>query len=177
MTISPSHTSAPAGISPRAAASYALLDSLRIPYECVAHDPTATMEECEDVAALLGIRLCKNLFLCNRQQTVFYLLLMPGDKPFHTKDLSHQIGSSRLSFGSGEKMEELLGTLPGSASIMGLANDREHRVNLLIDKDLCDEEWFACHPCDNSCSLKIKTVDLFRVFLPYVGHEPTIVEL
>ena len=162
MYLSPVYTAAPAVADERVGAVFAALDSLGIPYIRFEHDATATMEDCAAVGKALHGTICKNLFLCNRQQTAFYLLTMPGDKPFHTKDLSAQIGSSRLSFAPPEKMEELLNTHPGSASVMGL---------------LFDTEYFCCHPCDNHGSLKIKTSDLLTKFLPHVGHEPIVVDL
>ena len=158
-------------------ASFALLDELGIPYARVEHDAADTMEACAAISDVLGIRICKNLFLCNRQKTDFYLLTMPEDKPFHTKDLSHQIGSARLSFASPEAMEELLGCTPGSASVLGLMNDTEHRVRLLMDKETYEAEWFGCHPCKNDGSLRIQTCDLLEKFLPHTGHEVTVVEL
>ena len=88
--------------------TYDLLDSLNIPYMRFDHEAAFTIDACTGADEVLGIHICKNLFLCNRQQTAFYLLTMPGDKPFHTKDLSAQIGSSRLSFAPPEKMEEIL---------------------------------------------------------------------
>lgn len=139
--------------------------------------PAGNMEACNDIDAVLGVLICKNLFLCNRQRTSFYLLLMPGDKPFKTKELSAQINSSRLSFGSAEEMEELLCVSPGSVSVMGLMNDPEHRVRLLIDEDVLKEEYFGCHPCINTSSLKMYTKELIEKFLPATGHEPTIVHL
>ena len=175
MYLSPVYTAAPAVADERVGAVFAALDSLGIPYIRFEHDATATMEDCAAVGKALHGTICKNLFLCNRQQTAFYLLTMPGDKPFHTKDLSAQIGSSRLSFAPPEKMEELLNTHPGSASVMGLLFDTEHRVQLVMDRDVYDAEYFCCHPCDNHGSLKIKTSDLLTKFLPHVGHEPIVV--
>ena len=177
MLVSQFYSTAPEQASERAMASYALLDELHIPYWRIEHDKAETMEVCAAVSDALGVRICKNLFLCNRQQTAFYLLTMPEDKPFHTKDLSHQIGSSRLSFAPAEKMEELLGCSPGSASVLGLKNDAAHQVRLLMDREVHDAEWFACHPCDNTGSLKFKTADLLEKFLPHVGHACEIVEL
>ena len=178
MEISGIFTTAPAGCRcPVELASFALLDQLHIPYQRVEHDPADTMEACAAISDALGIRICKNLFLCNRQKTDFYLLTMPEDKPFHTKDLSHQIGSSRLSFASPEAMEELLGCTPGSASVLGLMNDAGHQVRLLMDREVYEAEWFGCHPCKNDGSLRIKTADLLNVFLPHTGHEVTVVEL
>ena len=178
MTISQVYTTAPAG--GRCAvemASFALLDALGIPYSRVEHDPANTMEDCAVISDVLGIRICKNLVLCNRQKTDFYLLTMPEDKPFVTKELSHQIGSSRLSFAPAEEMERLLGCTPGSASILGLMNDTEHKVRLLMDREVYEAEWFGCHPCKNDGSLRIKTADLLNVFLPHTGHEVTVVDL
>ena len=158
-------------------ASFALLDELKIPYQRVEHDIANTMEDCAIISDALGIRICKNLVLCNRQKTSFYLLTMPEDKPFLTKNLSQQIGSSRLSFAPAEEMERLLGCTPGSASVLGLMNDKEHQVRLLMDKDVYEAEWFGCHPCKNDGSLRIKTADLLNVFLPHTGHTVTVVEL
>ncbi|MCI2059220.1 MAG: prolyl-tRNA synthetase associated domain-containing protein, partial [Oscillibacter sp.] len=125
----------------------------------------------------LGTPICKNLFLCNRQKTAFYLLLMPPDKPFHTKDLSHQINSARLSFASQEDLWDMLRVTPGSATVLGLMNDTEHRVTLLIDRPVAEAEYIGCHPCICTSALKIKKSDLFDVFLPQIGHVPQIVEL
>lgn len=178
MWISEIYTSAPA--EQRCAvetASFALLDELGIPYSRVEHDIANTMEDCAVISDALGIRICKNLVLCNRQKTSFYLLTMPGDKPFVTKDLSHQIGSSRLSFAPAEEMERLLGCTPGSASVLGLMNDKNHEVRLLMDKEVYEAEWFGCHPCKNDGSLRIKTADLLNMFLPHTGHDVTVVEL
>ena len=178
MHISKPYAQAPAeGRCPEELAAFAALDELKIPYTRVEHDPADTMEDCADISEALGVSLCKNLFLCNRQQTDFYLLCMPADKPFKTKDLSRQIGSARLSFASGEDMVRLLGCTPGSASILGLRNDTGRNVRLLIDRPVAEAEWFGCHPCKNDGSLKIKTADLFRVFLPSTGHDLTVVDL
>ncbi len=177
MRISELYTTAPEQSSERAKKAFALLDALGIPYRRVEHEAAETMEACAAISDALGARICKNLFLCNRQQTAFYLLTMPEDKPFYTKDLSRQIGSSRLSFAPPVKMEELLGCSPGSASVLGLANDAERRVHLIMDRDVAEAERFACHPCDNTASLTIATRDLIERFLPHVGHSFDIVEL
>jgi len=156
---------------------YDLLDSLEIEYFRTDHEAAGTMEDCEQIDAVLDIYICKNLFLCNRQKTQFYLLMMQGDKIFKTKDLSKQIDTARLSFADAEYMEEFLHIRPGSVSIMGLMNDKDKRVRLLIDKPVLDAEYIGCHPCVNTSSLKIKTKDILDKFLPAVGHEPTIVDL
>ena len=156
---------------------YDMLDSLGVEYERMDHAPADTMEICEQIDASLGALICKNLFLCNRQQTDFYLLMMPADKPFKTKDLSAQIGSSRLSFASAEYMEEMLDITPGSVSVMGLMNDTDGRVRLLIDADVLANEYVGAHPCINTSSLRIKTVDLKNVIIPALKHEMTVVRL
>ena len=156
---------------------YDFLDELGIEYQRVDHDVADTMEVCEEIDKVLGAMICKNLFLCNRQQTVFYLLLMPGDKPFKTKDLSAQIESSRLSFASAENMEKYLDITPGSVSVMGLMNDREKAVNLLIDEDVLKAEFFGFHPCINTSSIKIKTADLLDKIIPALAHPMKTVSL
>lgn len=156
---------------------YDLLDSLGIEYLRTDHAHADTMEACNEIDKVLDVLICKNLFLCNRQKTKFYLLMMPGDKPFKTKELSSQINSARLSFASAEAMEEYLDILPGSVSVMGLMNDKENAVNLLVDEDVLKGEYVGCHPCVNTSSLKIKTTDVFDKFLKAVGHTATVVHL
>ena len=162
---------------------YDLLDSLGVKYQRIDHEAAMTMEACEEIDRTLsegeenGVAICKNLFLCNRQATDFYLLLIPGDKPFKTKYLSAQIGSSRLSFAKPEYIEKYLDITPGSVSIMGLMNDHEKKVQLLIDEDVLKDEYFGCHPCINTSSLKIRTKDLVEKIIPAMGHDPKIVKL
>ena len=156
--------------------TFALLDRLGIPYTWVAHDMANTIEDCAAVDAALGISICKNLFLCNRQKTEFYLLAMPGDKLFQTKELSRQLGTARLSFAPPERMEELLGCAPGSASVLGMAYDKSHLVHLLMDREVYESEWFGCHPCKSDATLRIQTRDLLNIFFPYTGHPVTVVD-
>lgn len=158
-------------------AVYELLDELGISYRRVDHEALMTIEACEAVDELLNIEICKNLFLCNRQKTEFYLLLMPGRKPFKTKYLSKQIGSARLSFADAEYMEKYLNITPGSVSVMGLMNDHDNQVQLLIDRELLDREWFGCHPCINTSSIAMATEDMLKKILPAVHHEYQAVEL
>ena len=156
--------------------TFALLDRLGIPYTWVAHDMANTIEDCAAVDAALGISICKNLFLCNRQKTEFYLLAMPGDKLFQTKELSRQLGTARLSFAPPERIEELLGCAPGSASVLGMAYDKSHQVHLLMDREVYESEWFGCHPCKSDATLRIQTRDLLNIFFPYTGHPVTVVD-
>ena len=156
---------------------YDFLDDLGIEYDRVDHEHGDTMEALVAVSETLGASICKNLMLCNRQKTDFYLLMMPADKPFKTKDLSAQIGSSRLSFADGEFMEQFLDITPGSLSVMGLMNDKDKRVRLLIDADVLKEEYVGVHPCINTSSLRLKTGDLTAKIIPAMDHEPTMVIL
>ena len=156
---------------------YDLLDGLNIEYMRADHDYAETIEACHQVEKVLGCEICKNLLLTNRQMTDIYLLLMPGDKPFKTKILSKQIGSARLSFASPEQMLETLDITPGSVSVLGLMNDRENKVRLLIDSELLKQECIGCHPCINSSTLKLRTADILEKILPAVGHQAAFVEL
>lgn len=161
----------------REIAVYDLLDELGIEYLRMDHEEANTMEACNEIDRVLGAAICKNLFLCNRQKTNFYLLMMPGDKPFKTKDLSKQINSARLSFAEPEYMEEYLRIKPGAVSVMGLMNDKENHVQLLIDKEILDSETLGCHPCVSTSSLKLRIKDVLEQFLPAVKHEPILIEL
>lgn len=162
----------------RELAVYELLGKLEIEYQRIDHVQANTMEACRAVEeALDGALICKNLFLCNRQRTKFYLLMMPGDKVFKTKELSAQIGSSRLSFAEAVYMEKYLHISPGSVSVMGLMHDTAHQVQLLMDRDILQGEYFGCHPCMNTSSIRLRMRDLLDKFLPAVGHAPVYVEL
>lgn len=156
---------------------YDLLDKLGIEYERTDHEEANTMEKCNEIDKILDTIICKNLFLCNRQQTEFYLLMMPGDKPFKTKYITKQLGCSRLSFAPSEKMLEYLDIKPGAVSIMGLMNDKDNKIRLVIDKPVVESETLGCHPCVCTSSLKFKTKDIIEKFLPAVHHEPIIVDL
>ena len=158
-------------------ACYDFLDSLGVRYQRADHSETPSIEACGEVERMLGIEICKNLFLCNRQKTQFTLLLMPGAKPFRTKELSAQLGCSRLSFADEDHMREYLGVTPGSVSVLGLLNDPENRVRLVIDRDALAQEYFGCHPCRNTSSRRIATADLTGRILPALHHEPTYVSL
>lgn len=167
----------PEGRLSKEMAVYDLLDELGVAYQRVDHEALMTIEACEAVDDLLGIEICKNLFLCNRQKTKFYLLLMPGKKPFKTKELSKQIGSARLSFADANHMEEFLNITPGSVSVLGLMNDKENQVQLLIDEEVLEAERFGCHPCINTSSLSMRTKDVIEKILPAVHHDYLVVKL
>ena len=172
------HNTRPDGdLLPQEEAAFSLLEELGIGYDRVSSEPADTMEKCAAVGEALGMSVCKNLFLCNRQKTQFYLLCMGPDKPFHTKDLSRQIGSARLSFAPEESLWELLRCTPGSATILGLPNDKERQVRLLMEREVYQAEYFSCHPCVCTSTLKLKTADVLEKFLPRTGHQVTVVDL
>ena len=156
---------------------YDLLDCLNVSYQRIDHDPAMTMEDCAEVDKSLEATICKNLFLCNRQATDFYLLMIPDTKVFKTKELSAQIGSSRLSFATPEYMERYLDITPGSVSVLGLMNDTDGHIKLLIDEDVLKGEYIGCHPCINTSSLRIRTGDMVNKVIPAMNHEIHIVHL
>ena len=158
--------------------TYDLLDKLGITYERVDHEEANTMEACLAIDKVLAPAvICKNLFLCNAQKTRFYLLMIREDKKFKTKEISHQINSARLSFAPAEYMEQFLDITPGSVSVMGLMNDVDNQVMLLVDEDVLKEELFGCHPCINTSSIRLKVSDVFEKFLPEVHHDYMVVTL
>ena len=165
------------GRLPKEIRVYDFLDQLGISFDRIDHEPAMTMEICAQIDKVLDATICKNLLLCNRQKTDFYLLMIPGDKIFKTKELSGQIGSSRLSFAEPCFMEEFLDITPGSVSVLGLMNDRQMRVRLLMDEDILKNDYFGCHPCINTSSLRLRTKDLMETIIPAMGHEPTFVKL
>ncbi len=158
------------GRLPRETRTYDFLDRLGIEYQRTDHERADNMEACNEIDAVLGVIICKNLFLCNRQKTKFYLLMMPGDKKFKTKELSKQINSARLSFANPDAMLQYLDIEPGAVSVMGLMNDQDHAVQLLIDEDILKDEYLGCHPCVCTSSMKLKTKDIVEKFLPATGH-------
>lgn len=157
--------------------TYDFLDTLGVPFDRIDHDPAMTMEDCVEVDKIFGATMCKNLFLCNRQKTHFYLLLIPRDKHFLTRELSGQLGVSRLSFADGEHMQRYLDITPGSVSVMGLMNDKENNVQLVIDRDVVKAEWFACHPCINTSSIRFSMKDFLEKIIPALKHEAVYVDL
>ena len=165
------------GRLPREIRTYDFLDQLGINYVRTDHEAADNMEACNEIDAILEVVICKNLFLCNRQKTKFYLLMMPGDKKFKTKELSKQINSARLSFADAQAMLQYLDIEPGAVSIMGLMNDKDHAVQLLIDEDVLKDPYLGCHPCVCTSSLKMKTADVIEKFLPATGHSYQTVHL
>ena len=162
---------------PLEAGTYQILDQLKIPYERVDHEAAASMEECVEIDKYLGVEIRKNIFLCNKKKTSFFLVVLPANKPFDTAAFSAKTGISQVSFAPPEKMEELLGTTPGSATVMGLVNDIDDYVQLIIDKEVADDEWYGCNPGINTSHLKIRTSDLINKFVPHTRHRAKIIQL
>lgn len=158
-------------------AAYDFLDGLGVEYDRVDHEPLMTMEACQEADQTLDAAICKNLFLCTANKKKFYLVMLQGEKRFVTKDVSKKIGTSRLSFASETYMEELLGLTPGSVTVLGLMNDHDKQVQLVIDEDILKEKYVGCHPCINTSSIRFTTKDLMEKILPAMGHEPLVVAL
>ena len=158
-------------------ACYDFLDGLGVPYQRMDHEEAATMEMCREVKSLLGLDICKNLFLTNRSGKEFYLLVMPGDKPFKTSVVSKLIGASRLSFATPEQMEKYLSTSPGSASILSLLFDRDNIVTLVIDRAVFSDGYYGCHPCKNTSSLKISAEDMINTVIPALAHRVKMIDI
>ena len=153
------------------------LESLGIAYEIIEHSPVSTIEECKKIEEIINDTICKNLLLRTTNGAVHYLLILRNDKRFVTSEISKKLGSSRLSFASGEEMESMLCTSPGSLSILSLIFNEEKNILLAIDKDVTENEYFCCHPCDNTATLKIKSTDILNIFLPSLGINPIIIEV
>lgn len=149
---------------------YDFLDGLGLEYKVLRHPAAFSIEECNRVRDIVKAPVFKNLFLTNKQQSRFYLLVMPGEKVFKTKYLSAQINSARLSFADENHMMRFLGVTPGSVTPFGLIHDREHNVNLLLDEDLKKYPVFACHPCTNTASVIMRFDDLISKVIPATGH-------
>lgn len=177
MTIETGRPADCSGRPEKECAVYDLLERLDIPFTRADHSAAFTMEECEAVSQALHTPICKNLFLCNRQKTAFYLLLLPASKPFRTKEITAQLGCARLSFAGEEQLASLLHLTPGSATIFGLQYDTENRVQLVVDRDLLDEAYFGCHPCINTSTIRLKTSDVFDRLTHALHHDYTLVTL
>ncbi|MDO4191596.1 MAG: prolyl-tRNA synthetase associated domain-containing protein [Bacteroidales bacterium] len=165
------------GRSERELRCYNWLDAHHINYESFDHDASFTMDVCAEFDTILNATTCKNLFLCNRQKTKFFLLMIPGEKKFLTKDISQQIGSARLSFASADDMLKYLDTEPGSVSLLGLMNDNTKTVQLLIDNDVLKCEYIGIHPCVNTTSLRLSVDELINKVVPALEHTPIMVTL
>ncbi len=157
--------------------TYTLLQELDIPFERLDHSAVAKVDDCYEIEQRLGLEISKNLFLSDGRRTQFYLLMMPGHKRYRAGELSKQLGTPRLSFADEAYLQKHLDLTPGSVSVLGLMNDKDHTVTLLIDRDVLAQEYVGCHPCVNTASLKLRLGDLLDKFLPHTGHQPVFVTL
>lgn len=155
---------------------YAFLESLGIKYEAVDHDEASDMDKCREIEDALGVKICKNIVLCNRQETSFFLFMLPGDKKYITKDVSKKLEMSRLSFAKEHYLKEFLNVTPGSVSVLGLLNDKYNNVELVIDRDVIKGEYIRCHPCVNTSTLKIRTEDFLNKIIPALGKEAKVID-
>ena len=154
---------------------YAALERLEIPFGRIDNDPAVTMEDCIAIDQALGVPTMKTLLLCNRQQTVFYLYVMPGDKPFSTKDFGAALQISRVSFAPADKLHEFLGTEVGATTPLSLVADPENRVRLIIDKAAVTPDSIGCPDGTTTCYMRLRTADLLDKYIPETGHEPTFI--
>lgn len=176
--VSDCHTTPPTTpLTPLQAKAYETFDKLAIPFQRVDNDPAVTMEDCIAINQQLDAKVVKTLFLCNQQKTRFYLFITPGEKPFRTKDFSHALEISRVSFAPEKFLEPMLGTVIGSTTIFSTLLDTENQINVIVDREILKEEWFGCSDGTTTSYLKLKTADIFDKFLPYAKHKPTMIDV
>ncbi len=156
---------------------YQTLEQLHIPFERVDTDEAITMEDCVLIDAKLNMKMVKTLFLCNRQQTNFYLFITAGDKPFHSKEFSNALGVARVSFAPAEKMETMLGTKIGAATVFSALLDSDRKVQIVFDKDILAEEWYGCSDGTTTGYMKVRTNQIVHEFLTYTNHTPAIIDV
>ncbi len=156
---------------------YETLAQLFIPFERVDNDPALTMEDCIAIDERLKVKTVKTLLLCNRQKTMFYLFVTPGDKPFVTKNFSHALGISRVSFAPEESLGTLLGTALGATTVLSLFNDTKNAVRLVIDKAVMDYEYYGCTDSTTTGYMRLKLCDVTEKYIPFTRHEATIIEV
>ncbi len=156
---------------------YGKLNELNISFDRVDNDVVESMEECLEIDKKLGTEIRKTIIVCNEKKTQFYLIVLPSEKRFDSKEFRNKMECSRVSFAKVEDMERVLGVLPGSATVMSVIKDNDNIVQVVIDKEVADEEFFGCNTGANTRHIKIKTKDLIDVILPNLNHEPKIIEL
>ena len=155
---------------------YDFLGKLDIDYEVVDHEEASDMDRCREIESVLGVKICKNIMLCNRQESRFFIFMMPGDKKYVTKEFSKKIGMSRLSFAKEKHLKEFLNVSSGSVSVLALLNDTDNKVELVIDRDVIQQDHIRCHPCVNTSTLKIKTEDFLNKIIPALKKEVMIID-
>jgi Ala-tRNA(Pro) deacylase len=156
---------------------FGALNDLHIPFQRVDTDEAITMDDCVMIDQRLQMKMVKTLFLCNRQQTEFYLFITCGDKSFRSKDFSHALGISRVSFAPAEMLLTMLHTHVGAATVLSMLEDDDNRVKVVMDKDVTAEEWYGCSDGTTTGYMKLRTDDVMNVFLPFVHHQATVIEV
>lgn len=156
---------------------YQTLVKLHIPFERVHTDEAITMEDCTQIDATLKMKMVKTLFLCNRQKTNYYLFITCGTKPFRSKDFSNALGVPRVSFAPVDKMEELLQTKVGAATVFSALLDKNQQVQIVFDKDVLAEEWYGCSDGTTTGYMKVRTAQILHEFLTFAGHTPAVIEV
>lgn len=155
-----------------------LLDENRIPYELHEHERAFTIDDCLQMSFIdENVTICKNIMLCNRQKTQFYLMLLKPRTPFRTAVVSKALGVSRLSFAPEEALEEKLHLTSGSVSPLGLMFDRDHEITLCYEPGICDTKQIAFHPCDNAATVIFTQEAFWKQVIPALGIHPVKVEL
>ena len=155
---------------------YDFLSKLGIDYEVVDHEEASDMDRCREIESVLGVKICKNIMLCNRQESRFFIFMMPGDKKYITKEFSKKIGMSRLSFAKEKYLKEFLNVSSGSVSVLALLNDTDNKVELVIDRDVIQQDHIRCHPCVNTSTLKIKTEAFLNKIITALKKEVMIID-
>ena len=144
---------------------YETFAELGIEFGRVDTDPGITMEDCQHIDAKIGVRIVKTIFVCNRQQTEFYLYVTTDDKPFVTREFCGTLGIPRVSFASAEKLWELTGVLPGATTILSAVLPQAAGIHLVMDRSVAESEWYACTDGTATCFVKIRTADLLEKYL------------
>ncbi|ALJ00204.1 prolyl-tRNA synthetase associated domain-containing protein [Rufibacter tibetensis] len=156
---------------------YTSLHKLDIPFQRVDTDDAISMEDCIEINRKLNMKMVKTLFLCNRQQSVFYLFVTTGDKPFSSKAFSNALGAARLSFAPEALLNSMLGTSIGAATVYSVLLDRENKVQVVFDEEVASEEWYGCSDGTTTGYMKVKTTHIIHDFLEYASHKPTVIQV
>ena len=157
-------------------AIYSLLDQLAIRYQRFDHPPVFTCEEASRLLPDLPAAKTKNLFLRDPKSERLFLVVSPEERRVDLKALAAMLGVKRLSFGSPERLDAVLGLTPGSVTLLAMVRDSEQALELLVDEAICQAEQVQCHPLDNTATLIIRLDDVRRL-LTYLGRKATVMRL
>ena len=155
---------------------YETFAAMDIPFTRVDTDPGITMEDCQHIDAKIGVRIVKTVFLCNRQQTAFWLYVTQDDKPFVTREFCAALGGiPRVSFAPADKLLELTGVEVGATTILSAILPECDSVHLVMDRAVAESEWFACTDGTPTCFVKLRTADLLNIYIPSTNHHLTVI--